>query len=123
MYPRDPTCILSTLIYICNLAVRHRISPIVSFEQSLFYQTSEIIYNSPENGDLKNIILILGSFHTLINVFGAVSTLMQGLELTGILETVLGENAVKYMMGGKAVQREFQGPSSYGKVPKWHVGF
>lgn len=33
-----------------------------------------------------------------------VGTLMQGLELIGILERVLGENAVKHMMGGKSAE-------------------
>ena len=109
MYPGDPTCILSTLTYICDLAARHSISPIVTFDQPLFFKASEIIYNSPEWSPLKNITLMLGSFHTLMNVLGAIGTLMQGSGLIDILETVYGDNAVKHMMGGKAVQRALRG--------------
>lgn len=109
MSPSDPTCILSTLTFICNLAARHSIPPIVTFDQPLFFKASEIIYNSPENSDLKNIVLMLGSFHTLMNLLGAIGTLMQGSGLTDILETVYGENAVQRMMVGKAVQRAFRG--------------
>jgi len=109
MYPGDHTCILSTLSYICDLAAKQKISPIVTFDQPLFFKASEIIYNSPEKSPLKKITLMLGSFHTLMNVLGAIGTLMQGSGLKDILETVYGDNAVKHMMGGKAVQRALRG--------------
>ena len=109
MYPSDPTCILSTLSFICDLAAKHKIAPIVTFDQPLFFKASEMIYNSPERSLLKNITLMLGSFHTLMNVLGAIGTLMQGSGLTDTLETVYGDNAVKHMIGGKAVQRAFRG--------------
>jgi hypothetical protein len=109
MYPSEPTCILSTLSFICDLAAKHKISAIVTFDQPLFFKASEIIYNSPEGSHLKNITLMLGSFHSLMNVLGAIGTLMQGSGLTGILETVYGDNAVKHMIGGKAVQRALRG--------------
>lgn len=109
MYPSDPTCILSTLSFICDLAAKHKIAPIVTFDQPLFFKASEIIYNSPERSLLKNITLMLGSFHTLMNVLGAIGTLMQGSGLTDTLKTVYGDNAVKHMIGGKAVQRALRG--------------
>ena len=109
MYPSDPTCILSTLSFTCDLAAKHKIAPIVTFDQPLFFKASEIIYNSPERSLLKNITLMLGSFHTLMNVLGAIGTLMQVSGLTDIFETVYGDNAVKYMIGGKAVQRALWG--------------
>jgi len=36
MYPGDPTCILSTLTYICDLAQKQNIWPIITFDQPLF---------------------------------------------------------------------------------------
>ena len=44
-----------------------------------------------------------------MNVLGAIGTLMQGSGLTDTLETVYGDNAVKHMIGGKAVQRALRG--------------
>jgi len=58
---------------------------------------------------------MLGTFHMFMNVLGAIGTLMQGLGLKDILETVYGENAVKQMLNGKSVQRAFHGHMSVKK--------
>ena len=52
---------------------------------------------------------MLGSFHTFMNVLGAIGTMMQGSGLREILEVIYGENAVKHMFTGKSVQRVFRG--------------
>ena len=52
---------------------------------------------------------MMGSFHTFMNLLGAIGTLMQGTGLQNILELVYGENAVVHMMTGKSVQRAFRG--------------
>lgn len=52
---------------------------------------------------------MLGSFHTFMNLLGAVGTLMAGSGLSNILCEIYGENAVIHMMSGKAVQRSFRG--------------
>ena len=51
---------------------------------------------------------MLGCFHTLMNLLGAIGTLMEGTGLSNILETVYGGNAVGHMTG-KAVQRALRG--------------
>lgn len=48
---------------------------------------------------------MLGSFHTLTNLFGAVGTLMNGSGLSEILQEIYGGNVVQHMMSGKAVSR------------------
>jgi len=109
MYPGDPTCILSTLTSICSLAEKNNISPIITFDQPLVWKASEIIHNAPKGRSLKVIVLMLGSFHTLMNVLGAIGTLMQGTGLANIFEEIFGENAVTDIMTGKSVQRAFRG--------------
>ena len=52
---------------------------------------------------------MLGCFHTLMNLLGAIGTVMEATGLKNILETVYGENAVVHMMTGKAVQRALLG--------------
>ena len=52
---------------------------------------------------------MLGCFHTLMNLLGAIGTLMEGTGLKNILEIVYGEIAVVHMMTGKAVQRALRG--------------
>ena len=48
---------------------------------------------------------MLGCFYTLMHLLGAIETLIEGTGLKNIHETVYGENAVVYMMTGKAVHR------------------
>ena len=109
MYSGDKTCILSTLEYLCKLALKYNLSPIITFDQPLYWKAAEIINDAPENSILKRIVLLLGCFHTFMNLLGAIGTLMQGTGLKDILETVYGENAVLHMLTGKSVQRAFRG--------------
>ena len=109
MYPGDKTCILSTLEFICKLASKHNISPVVTFDQPLFWKASEIVNEVEDNDRIKDVVLLLGSFHTLMNLLGAIGTLMDGSGLKDIQETIYGENAVIHIMTGKAVQRALPG--------------
>jgi len=82
---------------------------IITFDQPLFWKASEITNAVPDDSPIRNVILLLGSFHTFMNVLGATGTLMEASGLKEIMETVYGENAVVHMMSGKAVQRAFHG--------------
>ena len=101
VYSVDESCIVSTLNFICNLAMKHNLPTIVTFDQPLYWKAAEIIIDAPQNSHLKGIVLMLGCFHTLMNLLGAIGTLMEGTGLKNILETVYGENAVVYIMTGE----------------------
>ena len=105
----DKTCILSTLDYVCNLTSKHNMPPIISFDQLLYWKAAEIIVDVPENSSLKTIFLILGCFHTFMNLLGAIETLMEVSGLRSILEVVYGGKTVQHMMTGKSVRRAFWG--------------
>ena len=109
MYSGDKTCILSTLEFICGLASKHQFAPVVTFDQPLYWKAAEIIKDSPQCSHLKSIVLLLGGFHTFMNLLGAIGTLMEGTGLKDILGVVYGENSVTHMMSGKSVQRAFRG--------------
>jgi hypothetical protein len=109
MSPGDKTCILSTLEFISKIAIKHHVPPIITFDQPLYWKASEIIKTAPQDSYLKKIVLMLGSFHTLMNLLGAIGTLMEGTGLEGILEVIYGENAVVHMLSGKAVARAVRG--------------
>ncbi|KAJ8042475.1 hypothetical protein HOLleu_13540 [Holothuria leucospilota] len=107
MYPGDKTCILSTLEFISNLATKHHVPPVVTFDQPLYWKAAaEIISASPENSRLKEFILILGTFYTLMNLLGATDTLMNGTGPKNILEVVYGETAVVYTMTVNLVKEQ-----------------
>ena len=109
MYPGDKTCILSTLEFLSNLAKKENKTPIVTFDQPLYWKAASIILDSPDNYSLRGIVLMLGSFHTFMNLLGAIGKLMEGTGLKNILEVIYGENAVLHMLTGKSVQRAFRG--------------
>ncbi|KAJ8043657.1 hypothetical protein HOLleu_10852 [Holothuria leucospilota] len=88
-----------------NLAIKHHVPPVITFDQPLYWKAAEIIRASPENSRLKEIVLMLGTFHTLMNLLGAIGTLMDGTGLKTTLEVVYGETAVVHIMTGKSVQR------------------
>lgn len=102
----DMSCIFSTLTYLNKLAYNHGFPCVVTFDQPLFWKASQIINTQNE---LQEITLMLGTFHTLMNVLGAIGTLMNGSGLFEILEEIYGSNTVVHMMTGKAVSRAIRG--------------
>ena len=86
------------------MSINHHVTPIITFDQPLYWKAAGIIYDTPGNSQLKNIVLMLGSFHTFMNLLGTIGKLMEGTGLKSILEVVNGENAVVHMLTGKSVQ-------------------
>ena len=80
LYPGDKTCILSTLI--CKLANKQSITPVVTFDQPLFWKASEVQYEVSDRFSIQDVVLLLGSFHTFMNLLGAIGTLMDSSGLT-----------------------------------------
>ena len=109
MNPRDKTCILSILDYLCCLSSENNTLTIITFDQPLFWKASEIVNAVTDDSPIGDVILLLGTFHTFMNVLGAIGTLMGGAGLKEIMETVYGENAFVHMMSEKAAQRAFCG--------------
>ena len=109
MNPGDKTCILSPLQYICNLASKHNGPPVITFDQPLFWKASHVKDEVPDTSPVRDVVLLLGSFHTFMNLLGAIETLMNGSGRKYIFDTIYGDNAVVHMMTGKAVQRTVRG--------------
>ena len=107
MYSGDHSCILSTLELFSDLASKHDLSPVVTFDQSLYWKAAQIIQSSPPDSHLRSIVLLLGCFHLIMNLLGAISTLMEGTGLKDILD--YSENILIHIMTGKSVQRAFFG--------------
>ena len=89
MYPSDKSCILSTLDYVYNLAMKHNLQTIVIFDKPMYWKSAEIIIDVPKSSHPKGIVLMLECFHTRMNMLGAIGTLMKGTGLKNILETLL----------------------------------
>ena len=108
MNPGDKTCTLSTLDYLCGFSSRHNMPATITFDQPLFWKASEVMNAVADDSPIRNVILLLGTFHTFMNLLGAIGSLMDGSGLKEIMETVYGENAITHILSGKAVQRAFR---------------
>ena len=63
MDPTNQTCIYSTLSYVAEHAKKHSATPILTFDQPLWWKSFMIVQDEPSESPLKNIILMMGGLH------------------------------------------------------------
>lgn len=107
--PGNPTCIFSTLSYVCEQAKTYNIPPVLTFDQPLFWKALLIIEAEPSWSYLKNVVLRLGGLRMEMSFMGCIGHLMAGSGLEQVLETVYAENAVKHILSGKVIARAVRG--------------
>jgi hypothetical protein len=103
--PSDPTCVRSMLEYISDHSRRHHATPIITLDQQLWWIAYMIIESQPAESILKEIVLILGGFHTEMSFLGTIGSLMAGSGLKEIMSQVYAEGSVNHMLSGKSVAR------------------
>jgi len=101
MNPSDYTCINSTLHFICEHASRYSVTPIVPFDQPLWWKAREIIESVQEASILCHIVLRLGGFHTEMSFLGCIGHIMAGSGLREALQLIYAKGAVDHMLSGK----------------------
>ena len=109
MDPSNLTCISSTLWYVCDLAKRYGVNPIITFDQPLYWKAMLIIDSESSQCDLKSVVVRLGGLHLQMSFLGCVGHLMAASGLTEVLEVVYAENTVKHIVSGKAMSRAIRG--------------
>ena len=103
------SCVYSTLKYVSSEARRHDVTPILTFDQPLWWKAQLIVACEEPNGDLQDIVLRLGGFHTEMSFLGSIGHIMVGSGLLELLELVYAQNAVGHMLSGKAISRAVKG--------------
>lgn len=103
------TCIYSTLKFVCKQASKYGFTPIITFDQPLWWKSTTILLSEPEGSDLKSLIIRLGGFHVIMSFLGSIGSLMAGSGLKEILQVAYADNAVTHMLSGKAVTRAIRG--------------
>ena len=68
LYPGDKTCIVTTLEYICKLAYKQNVSPVMTIDQPLFWKASEVQQEVSDENPIQDVVLFLGGFHTFMNL-------------------------------------------------------
>ena len=107
--PNNMTCIFSTLNYVCDQAKVYNVTPVVTFDQPLFWKALLIIESEPSWSVLKTVVLRLGGLHMEMSFLGCVGHFMAATGLAQVLEMVYAENAVKHILTGKAIARAVRG--------------
>ena len=102
------TCIQSTLEFLSNLSIKIKKPCIITFDQPLYWKSIIITKNSTDP-NLQNIVLILGAFHSAMNLLGCIGKIMDNTGLKNVLEEIYGKNAVYHMLQGKAYSRAVRG--------------
>ena len=105
MSSSDPTCIFSTLKFVTEHARKHNVTPIINFDQPLWWRALTLIMSEPLGSDLREIVLRLGGFHTEMGFLGCIGNLMAGSGLKELLEMIYAPNAVEHIFTGKAIAR------------------
>ena len=101
--PSSPTYVRSTLEYLCDIAEQHKVTPVITFDQQLYWIALMIMEAQPLASRLRRIVLLLGGFHTEMSFLGAIGTIMDGSGLKEMLAQVYAEGSVDQMLSGKAV--------------------
>jgi 5'-3' exonuclease len=109
MNPSDMTCVNSTLHFVAEHAKRYGATPVLTFDQPLWFKATQIVESAGEDSDLHPIILRLGGFHALMSFLGSIGHLMRGTGLQDILEVIFAGNTVTHILTGHAVARAIRG--------------
>ena len=109
MDPGDMSCIYSTLLFVSAEASSHNVTPVVTFDQPLWWKALTIISCERDDSQLKSIVLRLDAFHMQMSFLGSIGYLMHDSGLKETLETIYAPNAVTHILSGKAVSRAVRG--------------
>ena len=107
--PCDPTCIYSTLKFVVSQAWLYDVTPVLTFDQPLYWKALTIVRSQPNDTELNRIVLHLGDFHVQMSFLARMGHLMACSGLQKLLEVVYAGNTVTHMMTGKAVSRPICG--------------
>lgn len=103
--PSNMSCIYSALKYAreeCNKI--KQVTCFVTFDQPLYAKATDIVASTC-NDNLKNTVVLLGGFHTIMSFLGAIGHIMSGSGIEELWATIYAKNAVTHMINGHAYSR------------------
>ena len=103
MSSSNTTCIFSTLKFISEHARHHKVTPIITFDQPLWWKVLMVIESEPADSDLRQVVLRLGRFHTERSFIGSIGHLIAESGLKELLELIYAAYAVEHILTGKAI--------------------
>ena len=103
--PGDMSCIFTTLHFVAAQAKRYNRTPVVTFDQPLYWKAQQIVASEPPSNTVKKTVVCLGTFHMIMSYLGSIGHLMDGSGLQQVMEKVYAPNSVTHIMSGKAYSR------------------
>ena len=67
MKATDYSCIYSTMLFVQKLGRIYSKDIVLTFDQSLYWKAMEIKTHKSKNGNFKDMVLILGAFHSCMS--------------------------------------------------------
>ena len=101
--PSDPSCIYTTMKFVSSQTRQYDATPILTFDQPLYWKALTMIQSQPDDSDLKGMVLRLGGVHVQMSFLGSIGHLMAGSGLQELLEVVFAGNAVRHILTGMAI--------------------
>ena len=98
--------------FVCRQAKFYGVTPIVTFDQLLYWKYLIIKASEPVGSCIKSVVLKLGGFHLQMSFLGSIGHLMAGSGLQELLETVYAGNSVKHMFIREGCVTSNQGASA-----------
>ena len=83
-------------------------TPIITFDQPLWWKALMIIESEPVDSDLRQVVLRLGSFHTEMSFIVSIGHLMTESGLKELLELIYVPNAVEHILMVKLSQEPLE---------------
>ena len=105
MDPTDRNCIYSTLWFIEEQSSRFNVTAAVTFDEPLFWKATQIQESEVSSSRLRNILVKLGGFHTMMNGLGAAGYIMAGSGYEELPEEIFAKNTIQHIMSGKSYDR------------------
>ena len=103
--PTDMSCIYLTLHFVAVESHCQGTTPMLTFDQPLFWKANTIIVHEKEKSELIFIVLNLGGFHFVMYFLGRMGHVMEASWLKEALELIYAENALTHMLIVKAYAR------------------
>ena len=109
MPPTDLSCVYTTLHFVADMCRKQGKTPILTFDQPLYWKARLIQANEQTDSALSSIVLRLGGFHTEMSFLGSIGHAMTFSGLQEALQSIYAEQTVAHMLSGKALARAVRG--------------
>ena len=93
------------LIYVAYHAERHDLTPVITFDQPLWWKSLAIQLSQPEGSPIRRLILKSGAFHVDMSFLGSNGHIMAVSGINELFEMIDAPKAVEQILSGKAISR------------------